>query len=245
MDLALEVTTLKQDGADIRGVDARELHKRLANGTPFRDWIRRRVQEYELQEGRDFFDRAKLSDQKRSTKTKGGDRRSKNYLLTVTAAKELAMVERTDQGREIRRYLIDLEERAARGDITLAAEVADRASHADQAWLAARMQGKVARNTFTATLQAHGVQGRGYGDCTNAIYRPLTGSTAVQLRKQHNLGPKATARDVLPLKELFAVGLAEILAAERIEKADAQGNVPCQVECSRAARDIAQTILAA
>lgn len=68
---------------------------------------------------------------------------------------------------------------------------------------------------------------------------------AHEAKEQARPGDHSEARDVLPLKELFAVGLAEILAAERIEKADAQGNVPCQIECTRAAQRIAQTLLTA
>lgn len=241
MHPTLTFRTITQAGADRHGIDARELHKRLDNGTKFADWIKRRIDEYDLQAGRDFFDFSDLGNQK--PKGRGGDRRSKNYLLTVATAKELAMVERTDQGRTIRRALIELEERVASGDVTLAAEIADRASHEDQAWLATRMQGKVARNRFTATLKAHGVEGRGYGDCTNEIYKPIVGAKADEIRQLRGMKPRANVRDTLPLKQLFAVGLAEILAAERIEARGAQGNTRCRTECSRAALSVAGSLM--
>lgn len=234
--------SLSQSGTEHRGIDARELHQQLNNGTKFADWIKRRIDEYELENGRDYFDFSKLSDQKQAGR--GGNRRSKDYLLTLTTAKELAMVERTDAGRAIRRYLIDLEERVARGDVTLAAEIADRASEADQEWLAARMNGKVARNRFTKTLQAHGVDGRGYGDCTNEIYKPIVGGKADEYRRLHHLKPRASIRDALPLKQLLAVGLAEVIAAERIEANSAEGNTRCRLECSRAALTVAGSLIA-
>lgn len=243
MNPSLSFRTIVQSGTGRHGIDARDFHKQLANGTQFRVWIKRRIEEYDLQEGRDFY--SNLVDQKRSTNGRGGDRRSKDYLLTLTTAKELAMVERTEQGRAIRRYLIELEERVARGDVTLAAEIADRASDADQEWLATRMQGKVARNRFTATLKAHGVEGRGYGDYTNEIYKPIIGGKADEIRLRNGLKPRANVRDTLPLKQLFAVGLAEILAAERIEAKSVHGNVKCQRECSRAALNVAGSLLAA
>lgn len=236
MHPTLTFRTVTQAGADRHGIDARELHKRLDNGTRFNDWIAARIREYEFEDGRDFYSI--------SSKTPGkAGRPRKDYLLTLTTAKELAMVERTDQGRAIRRALIELEERVASGDVTLAAEIADRASHEDQAWLATRMQGKVARNRFTATLQAHGVEGRGYGDCTNEIYKPIVGGKAEEIRQLRGLKPRASIRDVLPLKQLFAVGLAEILAAERIEARGAQGNTRCRTECSRAALSVAGSLM--
>ncbi len=43
------------------------------------------------------------------------------------------------------------------GDVTLADEIADKASPADQEWLARRVSGKAARGQLTSTLSAHGV----------------------------------------------------------------------------------------
>ncbi|WP_199885215.1 antA/AntB antirepressor family protein [Pseudomonas bohemica] len=56
------------------------------------------------------------------TSQRGGDRRSIDYLLTLDMAKELAMIENSEIGRQVRRYFIErekqlvtmLEERAAR-----------------------------------------------------------------------------------------------------------------------------------
>lgn len=82
-------------------VDARELHAALEVKTEFKDWIARRIESYGFIEGKDFS--ASLS------KSTGG-RPSKEYSLTVAMAKELATVENNDRGREVRRYLIAVEE---------------------------------------------------------------------------------------------------------------------------------------
>jgi hypothetical protein len=41
---------------------------------------------------------------------RGGDRRSADYFLSLDMAKELAIVERTERGRQARRYFIDCEQ---------------------------------------------------------------------------------------------------------------------------------------
>lgn len=83
-------------------VDARELHQFMEVKTPFNDWIRRML-EYGFEEGEEFY--ANL----RKTSAKGG-RPQKNYFLVLSAAKEIAMLQRTDKGKEARKYFIRCEE---------------------------------------------------------------------------------------------------------------------------------------
>jgi hypothetical protein len=135
--------------------------------------------------------------------------------------------------------------RAKSGDVTLADEIADKATPEQQEWLATRINGKVARRRFTGMLQAHGVEGRGYADCTNEIYKPIVGGKADEIRQLRNLKKGASIRDVLPLKQLLAVGLAECLAAEKIESENARGNTRCITACSRASSNVAAMLLRA
>jgi hypothetical protein len=53
---------------------------------------------------------------------RGGDRRSKDYGLSLGMAKELAMVERNEQGRAVRRYFIQCEEALQRSVPEIAAQ---------------------------------------------------------------------------------------------------------------------------
>ncbi|MCU7904470.1 MAG: antA/AntB antirepressor family protein [Candidatus Thiodiazotropha sp. (ex Epidulcina cf. delphinae)] len=92
-------------GASTRTVSARKLHKFLSSKRQFSDWIRNRINQYGFTENQDYI----LVSQKSEIKGKGGDRRSLDYYLTIDMAKELAMVERTDRGREARRYFISCE----------------------------------------------------------------------------------------------------------------------------------------
>lgn len=90
------------DGETIQTVNARDLHAALCVGSQFKDWISRRVSEYSFEEGKDFC--SFLSES-------SGGRPSKEFAISIEMAKELAMVERTDQGREARRYFIECEKR--------------------------------------------------------------------------------------------------------------------------------------
>lgn len=89
--------------------DARELHKVLQVKSRFNDWISNRIAEYGFIENQDFVIATKNLVAKR-----GGHNRL-NYHLTLDTAKELAMVEKTEVGRAIRRYFIDCERRAISG----------------------------------------------------------------------------------------------------------------------------------
>ena len=92
-----------------RVVSARELHEVLKIGRDFSTWIKTRINEYHLEEGVDFqIIQGETEFSTNSVKTVG--RPKIEYALTVETAKELAMVERNDIGRRVRRQLIRIEE---------------------------------------------------------------------------------------------------------------------------------------
>lgn len=95
---------------------ARELYRFLEVGRDFSTWIKSRIADYGFVENQDYIVGSPKSGNQnlispiRATKTgRGGDRRSKDYHLTLDTAKELAMVERNEKGRQVRRYFIDCE----------------------------------------------------------------------------------------------------------------------------------------
>ena len=88
-------------------VNARDLHTFLGVGKRFASWITERIAEYGFVENQDYI----LVSPNREIKGRGGDRRSKDYHLTLDTAKETAMVERNEKGRQIRRYFIEFEKR--------------------------------------------------------------------------------------------------------------------------------------
>ncbi|EQC3215274.1 antA/AntB antirepressor family protein [Escherichia coli] len=95
------------DNETILLVNARDLHSFLGVGRMFAHWVKERIAEYGFVESQDYI----LIYQNGQTKGRGGDRRSKDYHLTLDTAKELAMVERNEKGRQIRRYFIECEKK--------------------------------------------------------------------------------------------------------------------------------------
>lgn len=83
-------------------VSARELHEKLEIGTKFTTWFERMC-EYGFSSGKEFF--PKLGE----TSEIGG-RPPLDYDLTIRCAKEICMIQRTEIGRTIRNYFLDLED---------------------------------------------------------------------------------------------------------------------------------------
>lgn len=85
-------------------VDARELHSFLEVGKRFTTWIQDRIEQYDFAEGADYVVLEGLP-------KLGAPTPSKDYAITLDMAKELAMLERNEKGREARRYFIECEKK--------------------------------------------------------------------------------------------------------------------------------------
>jgi len=100
------------DGQEINTVDARTLHGKLEVKRDFSSWIKARLKKYNFINGIDYL----IDSPIRGNQTgRGGNRRSKDYILTTDVAKELCMVENNELGRKFRRYFIECERRLLEG----------------------------------------------------------------------------------------------------------------------------------
>ncbi|HBC1013458.1 TPA: antA/AntB antirepressor family protein, partial [Escherichia coli] len=97
--------------------NARDLHEFLDVRRDFSTWVKSRIEEYGFTADVDYI----LIHQNGGIKGRGGDRRSKDYHLTIDTAKELAMVERNEKGRQIRRYFIECERKLHQQSSTILA----------------------------------------------------------------------------------------------------------------------------
>ena len=91
-------------GNDRITLSARELHEFLGIGTEFAKWMQRMC-EYGFSENQDYRVFVKNDDN-----SKGG-RPSTDYEITLDMAKEIAMIQRSDKGKEVRQYFLELERR--------------------------------------------------------------------------------------------------------------------------------------
>jgi len=83
-----------------RLINARELHEFLEVKTEFRHWIKRML-EYGFEENRDYVQRS----------TKKDRQTLKEYFITLNMAKEVSMLQRSEKGKQARKYFIACEER--------------------------------------------------------------------------------------------------------------------------------------
>lgn len=92
------------DGAEQQTVNARELHAFLEVGKDFSNWIKARIEKYNFVENQDFIKFSPVL-----AKTTDGGRPSVEYHISLSMAKELAMVERNAKGKQARQYFIECE----------------------------------------------------------------------------------------------------------------------------------------
>jgi len=103
----IPIFTIKVGVNIVNVCDARTLHSHLQVGKDFSTWIKDRIKTYGFIDGEDYtmIDSPSLGNQK----GRGGDRKSRDFQLTLDTAKEMAMVEKNEQGKQIRRYFIQCE----------------------------------------------------------------------------------------------------------------------------------------
>lgn len=86
-------------------VNARELHAFLESKQDFSTWIKLRIEQYQFVEHHDFTLHNFV--ERRVSKI--------DYHITLDMAKELAMVERNEKGKQARQYFIECERQAKEG----------------------------------------------------------------------------------------------------------------------------------
>ena len=99
------LSIVRQD-ADNPTISGRELHERLEVETPYHKWFPRMC-EYGFTEGTDFN-----TDKNVRVQMEGNREVSREIIdhqLTLDMAKEICMLQRSEQGKAVRRYLLDLE----------------------------------------------------------------------------------------------------------------------------------------
>lgn len=112
---------------------------------------------------------------------------------------------------------------------SVAAAAIERMTEDEQERLEARLKGKRTRHTFTNVLKTYDVVKQGYAHCTNAIYVPILGRDARQLKnkiaEEKNLVLKSVnPRDHFTVQQLTDVETAERVAVGQLERNTVGGN---------------------
>ena len=97
-------------------VSARELHEKLEIKTKFTDWIKR-ILEYGFEENIDFITFWSEPKNGNAVKYLGSPQKMSakgyeiNYLISIDMGKEICMIQRTELGRQFRKYFIEAEKK--------------------------------------------------------------------------------------------------------------------------------------
>lgn len=103
MNELINVTLNENDEPVVSG---RQLHEALGVKTAYKDWFPR-MTEYGFTKGEDF-NPLKI-EQVRQEGTRKVKRQIEDHVLKLDMAKEIAMIQRTDKGKEVRKYFIQVE----------------------------------------------------------------------------------------------------------------------------------------
>lgn len=106
MEQLNELLPVVENGEN-KAVNARDLHRYLCLGKDFSSWIKEMVAKYGFRENEDY---EKLVPEKGELDFTGVT--AIEYILTIDMAKELAMVQKNEKGRQARKYFIEVERMA-------------------------------------------------------------------------------------------------------------------------------------
>ena len=101
-----ELINIKTNETGEPSVSGRELHEFLGVETPYRKWIPRMI-EYGFTEGKDFNTDKNVRVGEEGNREVA--RELTDHLLTIDMAKEIAMIQRTERGKQARQYFIQVE----------------------------------------------------------------------------------------------------------------------------------------
>lgn len=105
MDTLITITQTLVGDDTVNSVNARDLHAFLGVGKDFSTWIKDQIETFGFIEHTDF----EVLETTPQIGGVGNRGLKKEYIITLDMGKELAMVSRSEKGRQVRRYFIECE----------------------------------------------------------------------------------------------------------------------------------------
>lgn len=174
-------------------VNLRELHSKLGNGDEFAHWIKDRIQQYDFVENKDFIVFGKITKREKNSNLAT---KSIEYHGTISMAKELAMVERNEKGKQARQYFIRCEEELKQQTTNNPFNFVELGNNMGQVDVSIRVNQKDTRRRLMYIMARHLRCGRRWIQrLTNEIYQTLLDcpdATARNFREHMNL-PQVSA----------------------------------------------------
>ncbi|MFH1029659.1 MAG: antA/AntB antirepressor family protein [bacterium] len=244
MNDLINIKVIQKDfnGEKKRFVNARELHQWLGVGRFFANWIKDRIEKYGFIENFDYFTSipifgnglvcdktgkniksiAKFGNGK-SSLNKGkikdpetGKVVAREYIISVDMAKELAMLENSEIGKQVRKYFIRVEGEFKKVMQIAAMDPKTINQLTEQFW-ETRSETKEYRRDFTDCIKDF-VAVKNYGTYTDMLYNFLFLERAKEYRKLLSLIKKDFTRNYMYEEIVLIIGAFETGLAGEVEK---------------------------
>ena len=111
MNELISLTQSAINGELQQTVNARELHAFLEVGRDFSNWVKGRISKYGFEENVDYVIFESLSSPD-SANVKARPQKLLDYYISIDMAKEVAMIENNEKGRDVRQYFIECSNKA-------------------------------------------------------------------------------------------------------------------------------------
>ena len=108
MNELIKLNETEIGGETIQTVNARELHSFLEVGRDFSSWVKGRISKYGFEENVDYVIVENLSSPN-LVNAKARPQKLLDYYISIDMAKEVAMIENNEKGRDVRQYFIECE----------------------------------------------------------------------------------------------------------------------------------------
>lgn len=137
-----EIVPVYQTDTGEKVVYGSELHKVLGSPSTYREWSKRRLSDIDAVEKNDF-EGVEISTPSGQTK--------KDHIIKLDSAKEMAMLERNEIGKKVRKHFIEIENRYKQ-------QIIDRTQLSPQTQLILSMSESIAKTELEQKRQAEALQ---------------------------------------------------------------------------------------